>query len=356
MTVEYWDMASKVFFCPLSSGSSDQERGEAGQKVLVALLDEPGIGLHKEIPLKVHFGEKGNHTYLKPAVYDKIIDLLEGRGSKTFFTETSVLYGGERFSAAKHEKLAHAHGFIRIPVVFADGENGEASTLVPVANGKHFKYAAIASGLAAAEQVLVISHFKGHMLAGFGGALKQLSMGFAAKGGKMAMHLSVKPQIKKRKCKVCKLCLSRCNADAILMENGKLVIDHEKCVGCGACFSICPQKAVSVFRFSGLKNLLFGRQIFREKLAEYAIAAHRNKQNIYLNFVASVAPGCDCEPRKMSPCVPDVGVFGSFDPVALDSACYDAVASRGKRFRGHEQLNYAEKIGIGSKDYLIVEI
>lgn len=349
-------MASKVFFCPLTAKSSDRERGEAGVKVLTALLDDSGVSLQKKIPLKVHFGEKGNHTYLKPQVYDPLIDFLEGRGSACYFTETSVLYGGERFSAEKHEKLACAHGFTRIPVVLADGANGEASTMIPVSNGKYFQSAAIAAKLAAAGQVLVVSHFKGHILAGFGGALKQLSMGFASKGGKMAMHLGVKPRVKTRKCKVCGLCQTRCNAQAISVTDGKLVIDQEKCVGCGACFAICPQKAISVFRFSGLKNLLFGRRFFREKLMEYASASHRGKQNIYLNFVADVAPGCDCEPRRMSPCIPDVGVFASLDPVALDTACFDAAVAGGKRFNGREQLSYAEKIGVGTMDYNIVKL
>ena len=276
---------------------------------------------------------------MKPEIYDPLIDILESRQVKSCFAETSVLYGGERFEAARHIRLAESHGFTRLPVVIADGDRGECSRLVEIPNGRHFTYAAVAEKLAEAEQVLVVSHFKGHMLAGFGGALKQLSMGFAAKGGKMAMHLSVAPKIRQWKCRRCKLCQTRCNVGAITIEEKRAFIDTERCVGCGACFSICPARAISVFSLSGIKNMLFGKQIFREKLAEYAYAGHHGKRNIYLNFVADVTCGCDCEPRKMFPCIPDVGVFASLDPVAVDAASYSAALKFGKKFNGYSLKN-----------------
>ena len=347
-------MASPVFFIPLSAHSCDHERSDAGKRILEKLLGECG-NTAGEIPLKLHFGERGNRTFLAPEVYNGMIDLLESRNCKSFFTETSVLYGGERFRAEKHIVLAQKHGFTRLPVVIADGENGEAAVDVPVKNGKHFRSAAIAKALAEAEQVLVVSHFKGHMLAGFGGAIKQLSMGFASKGGKMAMHLGVKPRIRSWKCKSCGVCATRCNAGAIVKEK-TYRIDREKCIGCGACFSICPHHAVSVLSLAGLKNALFGNNEFRQKLVEYAMASHGGKRNIYITFAVNVTPGCDCEPRRMSACVPDIGVFGSFDPVALDCACYDKVKAAGKSFRGRAQLDYAEKIGLGSCDYELVTL
>lgn len=347
-------MKSDVFFVPLLPHSDDKARSAAGKKVLEKLLEVSGSSV-PEMPLKLHFGERGNRTFLAPEVYDGMIDTLESRGISSFFTETSVLYGGERFRAAKHIVLAQAHGFNRLPVVIADGENGEAAIDVPVHNGRIYRTAAIARVLAESEQVLVVSHFKGHMLAGFGGALKQLSMGFASKGGKMAMHLGVKPRIRSWKCRSCGLCAKRCNAGAIIKEK-KYRIDRQKCIGCGACFSICPHHAVSVFSWAGIKNALFGKREFRHKLMEYAMASHYGKRNIYINFVANVTPGCDCEPRAMGKCVPDIGVYGSFDPVALDAACYDAVKAEGKKFRGYEQLEYAEKLGIGSREYTLVNL
>ncbi len=348
-------MKSEVFFVPLDSHADNRARSDAGKKALSKLLEIAGNPA-AEVPLKLHFGERGNRTYLPPEVYDGMIILLKNAGCKTFFTETSVLYGGERFQAEKHIALAKSHGFTGLPVVIADGSNGEDAVDVPVKNGRYFRNAAIGRVLAEAEQVLVVSHFKGHMLAGFGGAVKQLSMGFASKGGKMAMHFNVKPRIRQWKCRACGLCAKRCNADAIIKGEKKYRIDHDKCIGCGACFSICPHHAVSVFTWQGIKNALFGKRDFRRKLVEYAYAAHAGKRNLYVTFVVNVTPGCDCEPRPMRKCVPDIGVFASLDPVALDSACYDAVKSAGKHFRGHEQLEYAEKIGLGSREYTLVTL
>ena len=340
----------KVYFTPVGSNAA-----ESAVQLLKTLMEQESVPLSAELPLKVHFGEKGNRTYLKPEMYDGLIDFLQSKGVSCRFSETSVLYGGERFSREKHLKLAESHGFTRIPVSIEDGANGEEAVDVPV-NLRHFKKCAVAKGLAEAEQILVCSHFKGHKLAGFGGAVKQLSMGCAAKGGKMAMHLSVKPRILKLFCKHCGLCAARCQVKAITITKEKAEIDRSKCIGCGACFSICRHHAVSILSFAGFRNMLFGGKYFREKLVEYAYAAHKGKKNIYLNFALSVTNGCDCEPLPMRACIADIGIFASLDPVAVDQACLDAAEKAGKKFRGGEQLEYAEKIGLGSRNYELIDI
>ncbi|MCI6287642.1 MAG: DUF362 domain-containing protein [Lentisphaeria bacterium] len=347
-------MSSKVYFKPVSAKAPADEICRTAGELLSAYLEREKVQLEKKIPLKVHFGERGNRTYLVPHTYDAIIDLLEKRGVESFFAETSVLYGGERFNREKHLKLAQAHGFTRIPAVIADGAHGEEAEDVEV-NLKYFRYCSLGKLLADSPQTLVLSHFKGHMLAGFGGAIKQLSMGFASKGGKMAMHLGVKPKIWNFLCKRCKLCMTRCQRNAITIGK-KSFIDHEKCIGCGACFSICPRHAVSILNLSSLWNALFGKQIFREKLVEYAYASHHGKRNIYMNFAVNVTAGCDCEPRPMRPCVDNIGIFISADPVAIDTACLEAVQAKGRHFKGAEQLAYAEKIGLGSRKYKIINI
>ena len=346
---------SKVYFKAVSDNASAEEIRDAAGVLLAEFLERENIALEKKLPLKLHFGEKGNRSYLPPETYDAVIDLLQERGTELCFTETSVLYGGERFDRERHLKLAASHGFTRLPVVIADGAHGEEACDVPVGL-HHFKYCSIARALAESPQTLVLAHFKGHMLAGFGGAIKQLSMGFASKGGKMAMHLGVKPRIWNFKCKRCKLCMTRCQREAITIGEKKSFIDHDKCIGCGACFSICPHHAVSILSFAGLWNALFHGKFFREKLVEYAYASHHGKRNIYMNFAVSITAGCDCEPRPMLRCVKNIGVYISSDPVAIDSACWDAVAARGKQFRGAEQLDYAEKIGLGSRQYEIIAV
>lgn len=341
---------SNVYFIPAGECA-----GEASVRLLKALVEQEGVVLGQKIPLKVHFGEKGNRTYLKPEVYDGLIDFLQAQGIECRFSETSVLYGGERFCREKHLKLAKAHGFTRIPAVIEDGANGEDAVDIPV-HLHHFQKCAVAKGLAESEQILVCSHFKGHKLAGFGGAVKQLSMGCAAKGGKMAMHLSVKPRIWKLFCKHCGLCAARCQVKAITITKDKAEIDHSKCIGCGACFSICRHHAVSILSLAGLKNTLFSGKNFREKLVEYAYAAHHGKRNIYLNYALSITRGCDCEPLPMRTCIPDIGIFASLDPVAVDQACLDAAEKAGKKFKGAEQLVYAEKVGMGSRKYTLIKI
>lgn len=346
---------SKVYFSPLGENACEHCFSAGAEKLLKAILAEEKISLNDFVPLKVHFGEKGNRTWLKPESYNGIIDLLEEKNVRSAFMETSVLYGGERFTREKHTRLAKNHGFTRLPVVIADGEKGEDAAHVEV-NLKHFQKCAVARGLAELDQVIVCAHFKGHGLAGFGGAIKQLSMGFAAKGGKLAMHMSVKPKIRNLFCKHCKLCMKRCQVGAIHIEDKKSWIDHNSCIGCGACFSICPHHAVSIWTWQGICNALFRKNLFREKLVEYAYAAHHGKRHIYINIVANVTAGCDCEPRPMGKVVKDIGVFASLDPVAIDSACYDAVASAGKKFKGADQLDYAESIGLGSRSYELITI
>lgn len=347
-------MSSNVYFIPCSALSGSKNAGTASVTLLKTLMARENVQLRSPLPLKVHFGEKGNRTYLKPETYAPLITFLKSQHIDCSFMETSVLYGGERFTREKHLALAEKHGFTQLPVVIADGAKGEDSVEIPI-HLKHFQQASIARRLAESEQVLVLAHFKGHSLAGFGGAIKQLSMGFAAKGGKLAMHMSIKPKIRNWKCKRCKACTTRCQAGAITIGE-HCSINHSKCLGCGACFSICPHHAVSIFSWAGFRNILFGKRFFREKLVEYAYASHHGKKHIYITFAMNITRGCDCEPRPMFNCTEDIGVFASVDPVAIDSACWDAVAAKGRKFKGAEQLIYADKIGLGSRSYNLIEI
>ena len=113
---------------------------------------------------------------------------------------------------------------------------------------------------------------------------------------------------------------------------------------------------MSIFTLKGIYNAIFKQNDFREKLVEYAFAAQLGKNNIYFNFVMNITKGCDCEGKQMKPIMPDIGIFISTDPVAIDTACYDIVKKNGKAFRGHEQLLYAEKIGLGTMKYELIEI
>lgn len=348
---------AKVYFIPLDDRAEHAQVSEKAAELFRHIVEKESLTLKPKAGIKVHFGEAGNRTWISAKAFDGILDELSARGVESAFLETSVLYGGRRRNAESHKKLAAEHGFTRIPVEITDGEAGEASTLVPI-EGKHFKTCAIGKGFEAYEQILVLAHFKGHALSGFGGAIKQLSMGFASKGGKMAMHMGIQPVILNFLCKRCGLCVKRCQVDAIDIQKkpGKSRIDHSKCLGCGACYAACPSHAVSILSWKGLKNMLFRKDDFREKLVEYALASHKGRSNIYLNFAINITKGCDCEPHPMLRTMNDIGILASTDPVAVDAACWDLCAARGTKFKGAEQLDYVEKLGLGSRTYDLITI
>lgn len=344
---------SNVYFFKTGNGVGIKETSDKSQQLLETIIRSENLQLEKKVPLKVHFGEKGNVTFIKPGNFEGIIDYLQNNEIETCFMETSVMYGGQRYKKELHLKTAQEHGFTRLPVIIADGEHGEKFTEIQI-NKQHFKSCKIAHDFSNYSQLLVISHFKGHMLAGFGGAIKQLGMGHASKGGKLAMHIGMKPKLLSNKCKKCHLCETRCNENAITIAE-KSFIDQEKCVGCGACLAICPHKAITIFSLQRILKAFIGNP-FKEKLVEYAYAAQKDKNNIYINFALNITAGCDCEPRKMKSLTEDVGVFISTDPVAIDKACYDQVKLKGKKFRGYDIFKYAEKIGLGSREYNLIEI
>ena len=342
-----------VYFKRFKGDPSTEIVKSMSRQLLDHIVTVEKIELEKEIPLKVHFGEKGNVTYIQAENYDGVIDFLQDRKITSCFIETTVLYGGQRYRRDLHLKTAAENGFTRIPVIIADGDHGESFSEIEI-HKTHFEKCKIASGFAKYSQLIVLAHFKGHGLSGFGGAIKQLSMGHASKGGKLEMHLGIKPKIKSRKCEQCGLCQKKCAENAITIGE-KSRIDPALCVGCGACVAICPNQAVTVFTVRGIGHAVFGNR-FKEKLVEYAYAGQKGKKNIYLNFLMNITRGCDCEGRKMSVIIKDIGILASTDPVAIDKASFDLVKKAGKKFRGFSTFAYAEKIGLGSADYTLKEI
>jgi len=182
--------------------------------------------------------------------------------------------------------------------------------------------------------------------------VKQLAMGCASKGGKLAQHSSSIPKISSRKCKACKACSAKCPESAIIIQK-TATIDENKCVGCASCMAVCPHEAISNNWLASLTRS------FDERLAEYAYAAAKDKINIYITFSFNITKNCDCEGHAMKPIAKDIGVFASLDPVAIDQACLDVLDRKeGKKIfsRGRYTLEYAEKIGLGSRKYELVEI
>ncbi len=341
---------NKVYFKAVKAYSNTEEICKTSAGLLEKLINNEKLELEKFIPLKVHFGEKGNKTYIESKNYEGLLDYLKQHGVESAFIETNVLYKGERISSEKHKKLALEHGFTQLPVIIADGETGEEYTEVRIGK-KHFETCKIAKGIHDQNQMLVLSHFKGHIMAGFGGAVKQLAMGCASKGGKLAQHANSIPRISRLKCKACKACSVKCPENAIIL--GKTAkIDRKKCVGCASCIAVCKYNAISNSWFASFTKG------FNERLAEYALGASLNKEFIYITFAMNITKGCDCEGHEMKNVADDVGIFASTDPVAIDQACLDMLEkiNRRKIFRrGRHTLEYAEKIGLGSRKYELVE-
>lgn len=342
---------SKVYFKAIDSYSKTEEINKWSKELLKTVIEKENIPLQKFVPLKVHFGEKGNKTFIEPKNYMGIIDYLKSKGTECAFIETNALYKGQRNTVEKHKKTAIDHGFTMLPLIFADGEHGESFEEVEI-DKKNFKTCKVGKEIANKKQVIVLSHFKGHALAGFGGAIKQLGMGCASRGGKLAQHCNSKPIVNILKCKSCGACAAKCPANAITVKRWAK-IDKDKCIGCASCMAICPNNAIFSNWISSITSS------FGERLAEYAYAAALNKDNIYITFAFNITKNCDCEGHGMIPIARDTGIFASTDPVAIDQACIDVINKVNKKtifLRGVNTLKYAEKIGLGSRKYELIEL
>jgi len=217
---------AKVFYRPISSYSDTDAVNRASRDLLEAIIKEEKLQLEKRVPLKVHFGEKGNITYIGPENYNGIIEYLQENNIESCFIETNVLYAGPRTVKKTHIALAREHGFTRLPIVIADGEKGEEYEEVEIA-GNHFKKCRIGRAITHEKQLIVLSHYKGHVIAGFGGAIKQLGMGCAARSGKLEEHANSRPSVNPSGCKRCMTCISHCPAGAIEVTTGPR-IDRKK--------------------------------------------------------------------------------------------------------------------------------
>ncbi len=338
---------TQIYFKPYSGNDFD-ELGGLALDLLTKLSQDTGFTFGEAVPIKVHFGEKGNDTFIPANTYTPIINYFKEANSSPFFIETNVLYRGSRTTTTAHLELAKSHGFTQIPIIIADGETGTDYDEIEI-NKEFFSHCKIGKAYSQYNQYLVLNHFKGHGLAGFGGALKQLAMGFASRSGKMAQHSAVSPVINQSKCISCGICVEKCDFDAITLTP-KAVIDDEKCTGCAGCIAVCPEGAI--------RNK-WDSANFLERLAEYAYGASLGKENLYISFLINITEDCDCIGSHMHPIAPNIGILAGTDPVALDSACLDLLQkTTGKTMfeKGRTTLAHAEKIGLGSTDYTLVTL
>lgn len=364
---------SQVYFCNLRT-----RPGYNLLQKLEKLITKAGMGnidfKEKYTAIKIHFGEPGNLAYLRPNYAKVVVDFIKKAGGKPFLTDCNTLYVGRRKNGLDHLESAYENGYSPFStgchVIIADGLKGNDEVLVDI-GGEYIKQAKIGRALMDADIVISLNHFKGHEATGFGGALKNIGMGGGSRAGKMEMHNSGKPLVAMKKCAKCKACEKICAHGAFSFTESGALINHEKCVGCGRCISICAFNAI----YSKYDE---ANDVLNKKIAEYSLAVLKDRPHFHVNFVIDVSPFCDCHSENDLPIIPDVGIFASFDPVALDKACVDMANKQPNvpgsyidnihndeydRFNNaHPSTNWkaciehAEKLGLGSSEYELIEV
>lgn len=368
-------MTSDVFFINLRTNDFENT-----QKKIRRIFDNADLAAcitpGDLCAIKLHMGERGNDAYIRPQYARQVVDAVRNAQGKPFLTDTNTLYLYKRRNAVDHHETALLNGFaystVNAPVIIADGLNGENETKVTI-NQKHFKSVRIAGAVTEAQSMIVLSHVKGHILAGFGGALKNLAMGCATISGKKDQHQGWRAIVDTKACTGCGTCVDTCQFGIIEMKDGIAHVPPEKCYGCGGCLEICPEQAIDFDWKNDFK-------IFIEKMIEYAhgsVIGLPNKVG-YINLLMNISPFCDCANFSNPAIVPDIGILASKDPVAIDQASIDLINHQHgvhdsllhshfdpgedkftglwAKIDGRYQIEYAEKIGMGTRNYHLITL
>jgi uncharacterized Fe-S center protein len=336
----------------------------------------------KFVAIKMHFGELGNVSYLRPNYAKAIVDLVKELGGKPFLTDCNTMYPGFRKNALEHLECAWENGFTPLsagcPVIIADGLKGTDDVAVPVEGGEYTKEARIGRAIMDADVVISLTHFKGHEMAGFGGAIKNIGMGSGSRAGKKDQHSAGKATIYEDKCRGCRRCQKECANGGLVYDaqSKKMHVDENHCVGCGRCLGACNFDAIDFVQDHAVS-------VLNAKMAEYTKAVVSGRDCFHISLIVDVSPYCDCHAENDAPILPDIGMFASKDPVALDQACVDAcLAAEPVRnsvlgdhlheagFHDHHdhfknttpesdwenQLIHGEKIGLGTRQYELIRV
>ena len=325
------------------------------------------------VAVKLHMGELGNITYIRPIFVRSVVDLINRAGGKPFVTDTTTLYAGGRNTPERYLATAASNGFVEAsmgaPVVIADddGDEGVAVAIESPVAGCQLKDIRVATRIYHADSLMVLSHVKGHGQTGFGGAIKNLGMGCVTKKSKRAQHAVNAPVLDESLCDGCGTCVDVCPEHALSIVDEKLVRDEELCTNCSACIDHCPNEALSWPE--GSKEQL---QVCLAHSA-WAVVKNFNGRVGFINFVQDVTPQCDCAAPAGLPMIQDVGILASLDPIAVDKASLDLIdraplvvspapASPPDllgRMHGTDslvQLRTGERLGLGSLEYRLITI
>src|SRR5574344_163607 len=370
---------SKVYFTDFRTVGFEPLTGKLQRLMIKAGFKTMDLN-GKFVAIKMHFGEMGNLSYLRPNYAKAVADMVKQCGGKPFLTDCNTLYPGSRKNALEHLDCANINGFnpttTGCQILIGDGLKGTDEEDVPVEGGTYVKEAHIGKAIMDADVFISLTHFKGHEEMGFGGALKNIGMGCGSRAGKMEQHCSGTPRVDQAKCKGCRSCAKVCGSNAITYPNKKALIDEALCKGCGRCIGACNFDAIAPINWNA--NELLGY-----RMAEFAKAVCQNRPTFHVSLIMDVSPRCDCGPNNDAPILPDVGMLCSFDPVALDQACRDLCAkeeafansqlgeqqrkpgfkSTGDPFKDNDPeinddsaISHAEEIGLGSRSYELIKM
>ncbi len=373
---------AKVFFTDFRTKAF----GDGLPTKLKKLIKKAGVGeIDMEgrfVAIKLHFGELGNISYLRPNYSRAVADVVKELGGRPFLTDCNTMYPGKRKNALEHMECAWENGFtpltVGCPIIIGDGLKGTDDIAVPVVGGEYVKEAKIGRAVMDADVFISLTHFKGHEVTGFGGAIKNIGMGCGSRAGKTEQHSDSKASIDAEKCKGCKSCLKECANDALSFndETKKASVNQDNCVGCGRCLGACNFDAISFGFNAAVKSL-------NCRMAEYTKAVVDGRPHFHISLVVDVSPNCDCHGENDAPILPNIGMFASFDPLALDQACADACLqadplpgsqlsdnmSKAGFVDHHDHfcnsrpesewrtcLEHAEKIGLGTREYELIVV
>jgi uncharacterized Fe-S center protein len=373
---------AKVYFTDFRTTAC----GDGLPAKLKKLIKTAGIGRidldGKFVAIKLHFGELGNISYLRPNYARAVADVLKELGGRPFLTDCNTMYPGSRKNALDHLECAWENGFtplsVGCPILIGDGLKGTDDIAVPVVGGEYVKEARIGRAIMDADVFISLTHFKGHEMTGFGGAIKNIGMGCGSRAGKKDQHSNGKPQIDQNLCRGCRRCQRECANDGLMLDtvSQKMTVNRKNCVGCGRCLGACNFDAIAFDHYAA-------NELLNCYMAEYAKAVVDGRPGFHISLVVDVSPNCDCHGENDAPILPDLGMFASFDPLALDQACVDAclkarplpgsqlsdnMAKAG--FVDHHDpfinsapesewrtcLEHAEKIGLGTRDYELLVV
>ena len=372
---------SKVYFTDFRA-----RLGEGLPTKLKRLMKKAGFASMdmegKFVAIKIHFGELGNISYLRPNYAKAVVDMVKEAGGIPFLTDCNTLYPGSRKNAIEHMYCAWENGFtpmtVDCPVIIGDGLKGTDDIAVPVKGGTYIKEAKIGRAIMDADIFISLTHFKGHETVGFGGTIKNIGMGCGSRAGKKDQHSNGKPTIDPEVCRGCKRCMRECANQGLEFDETtkKMQVNAENCLGCGRCLGACNFDAIRFVNDAATKEL-------NCRMAEYAKAVVDGRPNFHISLIVDVSPYCDCHGENDAPILPNVGMLASFDPLALDQACADlclkqqplpnSVLSDNMKkadFCDHHDhfenttvdseykscLEHGEEIGLGSREYELIEM